>query len=43
MDKEILKLGNIKIKKRKFHHRKNLILLEHKDTDSILISRRNKL
>ena len=36
--KEIIAFGNIEIKKRKFHHRKNLVLLGDMDIDNILIS-----
>ena len=38
MNKEIITFGDIEIEKRKFHHRKNLILLEYVDIDSILTS-----
>ena len=36
MSKEIIAFGNIEWEKSKFHHRKNLILLEDIDTDNIL-------
>ena len=36
MSKEIITFGNIKIEKRKFHHRKSL-KLEHVDIDNIPI------
>ena len=38
MNKEIITFGDTEIEKRKFHHRKNLILLEYVDIDSILTS-----
>ena len=38
MGKEIIKFGNIKIGKRNFHHRKNLILLEDLDIDNMQVS-----
>ena len=38
MNKEIITFGDIEIEKRKFHHRKNLILLEYVDIDSMLTS-----
>ena len=38
MNKEILAFGNIEIKRSKFHHWKNLIVLEDVDFDNILIS-----
>ena len=38
MCKETSTFGNIEIKKRKFHHCKNLILLEDIDIYNILIS-----
>ena len=38
MGKEIVKFGNIKIGKRNFHHRKNLILLEDLDIDNMQVS-----
>ena len=38
MDKEIITFGDIEIKKRKFYHRKSLILSEYVDIDSIQIS-----
>ena len=38
MNKEILVFGNIEIKRSKFHHWKNLIVLEDVDFDNILIS-----
>ena len=36
--KEIVAFGDIEIEKWKFHHSKDLILLEYVDTDSMLIS-----
>ena len=38
MNKEIITFGDNEIEKCKFHHRKNLILLEYVDIDSILTS-----
>ena len=38
MSKEIIVVGNIEFEKRKFHHCKNLILLEDVDIDNILKS-----
>ena len=38
MVKVIIAFGTIKIKKRKFHHLENLILLEDIDIDNILTS-----
>ena len=38
MSKEIIAFCNIKIEKRKFHHLKNLILLEGVDIDQTIIS-----
>ena len=38
MSKENITFNNIEIEKRKFHHRKNLILLEDVDTDKIQVS-----
>ena len=38
MSKKIIAFGNVKIEKLKFHHRKNLILLEDGDIDNTLIS-----
>ena len=38
MDKEIITFGDIEIIKRKFHHRKNQILLEYVDNDNIHVS-----
>ena len=37
MSKEITAFGNIEIEKRKFHHCKNLILLEDVDIDKIQV------
>ena len=37
MSKEIIAFGNIEIEKRKFHHYKNLILLEDVDIDKIQV------
>ena len=38
MDKEIITFGDIEIEKRKFHHRRNLILLDFVDINSIQVS-----
>ena len=38
MSKETMAFGNIEIENRKFHHRKNLILLEYIDINNIMIS-----
>lgn len=38
MSKENITFNNIEIEKRKFHHRKSLILLEDVDTDKIQVS-----
>ena len=38
MDKEIITCNNIEIKKCKFYHRKNLILLEEVDVEKIRMS-----
>ena len=38
MSKEVIAFDNIKIEKRKFRNRKNLILLEDVDIENILIS-----
>ena len=38
MGKEIITFGNIEIEKRKFYHRKNLILLEDLYIDNIQAS-----
>ena len=37
MSKEIIAFGNIEIETRKFHHCKNLILLEDVDIDKIQV------
>ena len=37
MNKRIVSLGNIEIEKRKFHYRKNLILLEYVAMNKILL------
>ena len=39
MGKGNIKFGNIAIEKDKFHHRKNLILLEDLDIDNMQVSR----
>ena len=38
MVKEIITFGYIEIEKRKFHHRKNLILLQYVDIDNRHVS-----
>ena len=38
MGEEIITFGNIEIEKRKFHHHKNLILLEYRDIYNIQVS-----
>ena len=39
MDKEIITFGDIEVEKHKFHHRKNLILMEDKDLSSMDVSK----
>ena len=38
MNKEVISFGNIEIEKLKFHHLKNLILLQDVDIDNIQMS-----
>ena len=38
MNKELTTFGNIEIKKRKFHHCKDLVLLQDLDIDNIAMS-----
>ena len=38
MNKEVISFGNIEIEKLKFHHPKNLILLQDVDIDNIQMS-----
>ena len=38
MSKEIIVFGDIEIEKGEFHNHKNLILLEHVDTDNMHVS-----
>ena len=38
MPKEFIKFSDIEIKKRKFHHRENVILLEDADIEKIQVS-----
>ena len=38
MSKAIIKFGDIKVKKYKFHHRKNLILLEDVEIKKMQVS-----
>ena len=39
MDKEIIAFRDIGVEKRKFNHRKNLILMEDKDLSSMDVSK----